>query len=86
MLMSIFSLKNNTDSIFIAFGSASKMATKIHDVPETISIADRRLRDGTLLRYQLKVLQQPQRARACGMGAKCKLCSNFAHNVYFSDN
>ncbi|KAI5800374.1 velvet factor-domain-containing protein [Peziza echinospora] len=46
------------------------MATKIHDVPETTSIADRRLRDGTLLRYQLKVLQQPQRARACGMGAK----------------
>lgn len=43
---------------------------KIHDVPETTAITERLLRDGTPLRYQLTVLQQPQRARACGMGAK----------------
>lgn len=43
---------------------------KIHDVAETTAVADRLLRDGTLLRYQLTVLQQPMRARACGMGAK----------------
>ena len=45
--------------------------TKIHDVAETTAVADRMLRDGTILRYQLTVLQQPMRARACGMGAKC---------------
>ena len=46
--------------------------TKIHDVAETTAVADRVLRDGTILRYQLSILQQPMRARACGMGAKCK--------------
>ena len=45
-------------------------AAKIHDVPETTAFADRMLRDGTILRYQLTILQQPMRARACGMGAK----------------
>ena len=49
---------------------------KIHDVAETTAVADRLLRDGTLLRYQLTVLQQPMRARACGMGAKCKKIYN----------
>ncbi|KAF8468445.1 velvet factor-domain-containing protein [Kalaharituber pfeilii] len=44
--------------------------TKIHDVAETTAMAERMLRDGTILRYQLTVLQQPMRARACGMGAK----------------
>lgn len=45
-------------------------AAKIHDVPETTAFADRMLRDGTVLKYQLTILQQPMRARACGMGAK----------------
>lgn len=43
---------------------------RIHDVPETQSFATRRLRDGSTLKYALNVIQQPKRARACGMGAK----------------
>ncbi|KAK6360802.1 velvet protein [Orbilia blumenaviensis] len=39
-------------------------------VPETVAFAERRLRDGSMLKYKLTVLQQPERARACGQGAK----------------
>ena len=40
-------------------------------VPERIAWTERRLRDGSVLKYKLTVLQQPERARACGQGAKC---------------
>lgn len=33
----------------------------------------RTTRDGRRLHYELKVLQQPERARACGSGPKCEL-------------
>ncbi|KAF3917193.1 hypothetical protein ABW20_dc0105119 [Dactylellina cionopaga] len=39
-------------------------------VAETVAFAERRLRDGSMLKYKLTVLQQPERARACGQGAK----------------
>ncbi|EWC43526.1 hypothetical protein DRE_07488 [Drechslerella stenobrocha 248] len=39
-------------------------------VSETVAYAERRLRDGSMLKYKLTVLQQPERARACGQGAK----------------
>ncbi|KAJ6256548.1 hypothetical protein Dda_8410 [Drechslerella dactyloides] len=39
-------------------------------VSETVAFAERRLRDGSMLKYKLTVLQQPERARACGQGAK----------------
>ncbi|TGZ76542.1 hypothetical protein EX30DRAFT_312319, partial [Ascodesmis nigricans] len=42
----------------------------IHDVPETVAHFSRSLPDGQTLEYRLQVLQQPQRARACGQGAK----------------
>lgn len=38
---------------------------------ETESFTTRTTREGKNLRYELKVLQQPIRARACGSGSKC---------------
>lgn len=38
---------------------------------ETHSSATRSTRDGKHITYKLSVLQEPQRARACGSGAKC---------------
>ena len=35
-------------------------------------IINRVTREGRRLQYELKVIQQPERARACGSGAKCK--------------
>lgn len=35
-------------------------------------IWQRETANGRRLRYDLKVIQQPERARACGSGAKCK--------------
>jgi hypothetical protein len=32
----------------------------------------RMTKEGRKLTYELKVIQQPERARACGSGAKCK--------------
>lgn len=43
----------------------------IHEVPETVATFERQLENGQTLIYQMQVLQQPERARACGMGAKC---------------
>lgn len=40
-------------------------------IGETV-ILPRTTRDGRRLHYELKVLQQPERARACGSGPKCK--------------
>ena len=42
---------------------------------ETTSSATRVTLEGKRLRYNLTVLQQPMRARACGAGAKCKSTS-----------
>lgn len=33
---------------------------------------ERKLPDGRTIVYHLKIIQEPQRARACGSGAKCK--------------
>lgn len=40
-------------------------------VGETVGLT-RPTRDGRRIHYELKVLQQPERARACGSGPKCK--------------
>lgn len=42
----------------------------VHEVPETIASCERQLSNGKTLEYRLQILQQPERARACGMGAK----------------
>ncbi|KAF6821313.1 sexual development activator [Colletotrichum sojae] len=42
----------------------------IEDVSETTTLLDRPTRDGHQFFYDLTVLQQPERARACGSGSK----------------
>jgi hypothetical protein len=39
---------------------------------ETTGTTSRTTKEGRKVSYQLTVLQQPSRARACGAGAKCK--------------
>lgn len=39
---------------------------------ETEHSVSRITREGKQLTYKLSVMQQPERARACGAGAKCK--------------
>jgi hypothetical protein len=39
---------------------------------ETFATAIRTTQSGQKYTYKLNVLQQPQRARACGAGAKCE--------------
>jgi hypothetical protein len=46
------------------------MATTIPVSNETKSSAARTTKDGRQIRYALQVIQQPERARACGSGAK----------------
>ncbi|KAL7272197.1 hypothetical protein RUND412_005008 [Rhizina undulata] len=48
----------------------SVKSISILDVSETLAIGHRTLPDGSTLEYRMQVLQQPERARACGMGAK----------------
>jgi len=50
-----------------ATGQSNKL-----EVQETTAWHERRLRDGSNLKYRLTILQQPERARACGQGAKCE--------------
>lgn len=40
-------------------------------LPETAEVT-RMTAEGRKLTYELKVIQQPERARACGSGAKCE--------------
>lgn len=42
---------------------------------ETEHSVSRITREGKQLTYKLSVMQQPERARACGAGAKCESCS-----------
>lgn len=35
-------------------------------------VVDRKTKGGRHLQYRLTVLQQPERARACGSGSKCE--------------
>lgn len=47
----------------------------------------RETKDGRRIEYQLSVIQQPERARACGSGAKCTSClaaSTIATNNVYS--
>ena len=46
---------------------------------ETSSSMTRSTKDGRTLQYTMSVVQQPERARACGAGAKCKM-----HSLVFS--
>lgn len=49
------------------------MATILAVAHETENTMSRVTKDGRQLTYELKVIQQPERARACGSGAKCML-------------
>lgn len=49
---------------------------------ETDSSMTRLTRDGRRLLYTMKVLQQPQRARACGSGAKCKCAGDMRNDTF----
>jgi hypothetical protein len=40
---------------------------------ESVSLMSRVTKDGRKITYQLTVVQQPERARACGSGARCEL-------------
>ena len=51
-------------------GSTTNMST-IKVTNETEASVTRTTKDGRKLVYEMKVLQEPQRARACGSGAKC---------------
>jgi hypothetical protein len=42
---------------------------------ETNSSSSRITKEGKKITYCMKVIQQPERARACGSGAKCKLAN-----------
>ena len=51
-----------------------KMATRMPLMPpenETEAHFSRITREGKRISYKLSVMQQPERARACGAGAKC---------------
>lgn len=48
------------------------MTSILHPPNETEYSSTRTTREGKELTYTLKVLQQPERARACGAGAKCE--------------
>jgi len=48
------------------------METEIAVANETKSSFRRTTRDGRNLLYKMEVIQQPEQARACGSGAKCK--------------
>ena len=48
------------------------MASIIQVPNETKSSSSRHTKDGREIRYCLQVIQQPERARACGSGAKCE--------------
>lgn len=45
---------------------------------ETKSSTSRVTKEGRQLTYEMEVIQQPERARACGSGAKCTCCSSDA--------
>ena len=45
---------------------------------ETKSSICRTTAEGRIITYQMTVLQQPVRARACGQGAKCECTSQVA--------
>ena len=49
------------------------MASIIPVNNETVARLTRTTSDGRELLYDLRVIQQPEQARACGSGAKCKL-------------
>ena len=48
------------------------MASVMSVTNETRSTTSRVTKEGKKLTYEMHVIQQPERARACGQGAKCK--------------
>lgn len=44
----------------------------------------RTTKEGRKLAYQLTVIQQPERARACGSGAKCEINRGWIHRRWKS--
>lgn len=55
---------------------APNMASIIAAPNETKSTSARVTKEGKKLTYEMNVIQQPQRARACGSGAKCRFQSS----------
>lgn len=47
------------------------MASIMHVEHESSNSVKRTTKEGRQLTYELVVLQEPERARACGSGAKC---------------
>ncbi len=58
------------------------MATVVPVENETDACLKRTTKDGRELLYDLKVIQQPERARACGSGAKCELNYWYCSELY----
>ena len=56
--------------------TASSRAMEADDEPRP-AFVERITRGGRKLIYKLTVLQQPERARACGSGSKCKSCPSW---------
>lgn len=59
--------------------TAIMSSTVIEVSNETENSISRTTADGRHLTYELKVIQQPERARACGSGAKCITTSSLLH-------
>jgi hypothetical protein len=48
------------------------MSGPIPAARDNVLVLKRETRSGRVLHYRLEVIQQPERARACGSGPKCK--------------
>lgn len=61
---------------------SSSLAAEVNTSDITREVISRTTKGGRRLHYELTCLQQPERARACGSGQKCKslvfseLCSS----------
>ena len=67
----------------------SRMTSRAPIMPppnETEHSVSRVTREGKKLTYKLSVMQQPERARACGAGAKCESGFEVRENAVFAYN
>jgi hypothetical protein len=51
---------------------------------ETKSEFSRKTVDGRILTYELEVVQQPEKARACGSGQKCEFCLHIEWTTFLT--
>jgi hypothetical protein len=51
---------------------------------ETKSEFSRKTVDGRILTYELEVVQQPEKARACGSGQKCEFCFHIQWTTFLT--